>query len=288
MSVELDPPELGFKRPFNREICQVLHIENKNPDPVVFKVKTTAPKHYCVRPNSGRIEPGKHMDVQVLLQAMKQEPPSNAKCKDKFLVQSVAVTGDMEYSNVSAIFEKVSKASIQERKIRVNYLDADPNEVLEESTHANGVAASEEEPPSYSSLNGTVEETPASKASEKLIDTTSSTSPLDVSEKSKREPSSPLSASDASAASLKSPSTGPTTNADVEQLKAQLADAQAQIQKLKEKLSDQGLRQRKVGEDITSTPTQLQTQQVPPEAGVPVQFVASLCLISFLLAYFFF
>lgn len=194
----------------------------------------------------------------------------------------------------------------------MNYLDADPNEVLEESAHANGVvcphchmylqvhdlngiltpfpsqAASEEEPPSYSSLNGTVEETPASKASEKLIDTTSSTSPLDVSEKSKREPSSPLSASDASAASLKSPSTGPTTNADVEQLKAQLADAQAQIQKLKEKLSDQGLRQRKVGEDITSAPTQLQTQQAPPEAGVPVQFVASLCLISFLLAYFFF
>lgn len=39
----------------------------------------------------------------VLLQAMKQEPPYNAKCKDKFLVQSVAVTGDMEYSNVSAI-----------------------------------------------------------------------------------------------------------------------------------------------------------------------------------------
>lgn len=39
----------------------------------------------------------------VLLQAMKEEPPIGAKCKDKFLVQSVAVTGDMEYSNVTAI-----------------------------------------------------------------------------------------------------------------------------------------------------------------------------------------
>lgn len=39
----------------------------------------------------------------VLLQAMKEEPAPDAKCKDKFLVQSVAVTRDMEYSNVTSI-----------------------------------------------------------------------------------------------------------------------------------------------------------------------------------------
>lgn len=39
----------------------------------------------------------------VLLQAMKEEPAPDAKCKDKFLVQTVAVTGDMEFSNVSSI-----------------------------------------------------------------------------------------------------------------------------------------------------------------------------------------
>lgn len=39
----------------------------------------------------------------VLLQAMKEEPAPDAKCKDKFLVQSVAVTRDMEYANVTSI-----------------------------------------------------------------------------------------------------------------------------------------------------------------------------------------
>jgi hypothetical protein len=46
MSVVLNPPELGFKRPFNREVCQVLELYNENPEAIVFKVKTTAPKQY--------------------------------------------------------------------------------------------------------------------------------------------------------------------------------------------------------------------------------------------------
>lgn len=34
---------------------------------------------------------------------MKEEPTLDTKCKDKFLVQSVAVTRDMEYGNVTSI-----------------------------------------------------------------------------------------------------------------------------------------------------------------------------------------
>jgi hypothetical protein len=41
--------------------------------------------------------------VIVLLQAMKDEPAPDAKCKDKFLVQTVSVTKDMEFANVSSI-----------------------------------------------------------------------------------------------------------------------------------------------------------------------------------------
>lgn len=41
--------------------------------------------------------------VAVLLQAMKEDPPPDARCRDKFLVQSVAVTADMEFSNVATI-----------------------------------------------------------------------------------------------------------------------------------------------------------------------------------------
>lgn len=64
----------------------------------------------------------------VLLQAMKEDPPPDARCRDKFLVQSVAITADREMSNVIAIWqnvEKTSKWAIQERKIRVLFLPAD-------------------------------------------------------------------------------------------------------------------------------------------------------------------
>jgi len=35
-----------------------LNLKNPSPKRVLFKVKTTAPKRYCVRPNSGILEPG--------------------------------------------------------------------------------------------------------------------------------------------------------------------------------------------------------------------------------------
>jgi hypothetical protein len=44
--------------------------------------------------------------IAVLLQAMKEDPPLDAKCRDKFLVQSVAVTADREFSNVQSIVRR--------------------------------------------------------------------------------------------------------------------------------------------------------------------------------------
>lgn len=34
---------------------------------------------------------------------MKQDPPADTKCRDKFLVQSVLISGDLEFSNVQTI-----------------------------------------------------------------------------------------------------------------------------------------------------------------------------------------
>jgi hypothetical protein len=40
---------------------------------------------------------------------MKEQPPLDAKCRDKFLVQSVAVTADKEFTNIGAIVSTVMK-----------------------------------------------------------------------------------------------------------------------------------------------------------------------------------
>lgn len=34
---------------------------------------------------------------------MKQEPPLDTKCRDKFLVQSVAITADKEFASIANI-----------------------------------------------------------------------------------------------------------------------------------------------------------------------------------------
>ena len=77
-----------------------------------------------------------------------------------------------------------------------------------------------------------------------------------------------------------------------EELKSQLSEAQATIKKLTQQM-DQGIRQRTSGlvsqEKGNSRLSMVNAggQQNGP-GGVPVQIVAALCLLSFLLAYFFF
>jgi len=50
--------------PLTDAIKETLIIRNPTQLPIAFKVKTTAPKQYCVRPNSGRVEPGQELEVQ--------------------------------------------------------------------------------------------------------------------------------------------------------------------------------------------------------------------------------
>ncbi|KAK2753353.1 phosphatidylinositol-binding protein scs2 [Onygenales sp. PD_40] len=288
MSVKLQPKTLEFQRPFTREVSQILTIENEQSDPVAFKVKTTAPKRYCVRPNSGRIEPGANVQVQVLLQAMKDDPNPKAS-RDKFLVQSVAVSADKEFSNVSAIWqhvEQTAKSSIKEQKIRVEFLD--PEEPAEtKGADTNGVATLDEQPPAYTSPAAPRFDTPLAAR----------TAPLDVTspphEVEREEPISSPPGVDAvkpSAPAFSSPEPQRAAPTQSDELRSQLADARAQIQKLKDQLADQGLRQRKTGIEKGATTSGLQQQQPtqPAEVGVPLRIVAALCFLSFFLAYVFF
>ena len=84
-----------------------MSIHNPNHQPVAFKVKTTAPKQYCVRPNSGRVEPGETIEILVLLQPLAQEPPPHAKCKDKFLVQSAFISLGSEMKSLTEMVSSI-------------------------------------------------------------------------------------------------------------------------------------------------------------------------------------
>lgn len=234
-----------------------------------------------MRPNSGRIEPGRDVEVQVLLQAMKEDPPPDARCRDKFLVQSVAITADKDVSNVTQIWQNVeqtAKSSIQERKIRVTFLPADGSAVSPVASATNGVSHHDEEPPAYSSPSP-VAVTPAR-----------SVVPDSKSPPQEMHSSADLGQSQSSLGGA-IPAFASATGISEADLRRQLEEAKNTISRLQQQAAEQtGLRQRKTGADTASgsKTTTASLQSNPPAGGVSVQITALLCLLSFLIAYLFF
>ncbi|XP_042469067.1 vesicle-associated protein 1-1-like isoform X2 [Zingiber officinale] len=86
---------------------------------MLVAVKTTSPKRYCVRPNTGIILPRSACDFTVTMQALK-EAPSDFQLKDKFLVQSTVVPyGTTDEDIVPSFFSKENGRYIQENKLKV-------------------------------------------------------------------------------------------------------------------------------------------------------------------------
>ena len=55
--------ELTFVGPFTTAVSAVMTLRNPSDRKVCFKIKTTAPKRYCVKPNSGVIDPRQTVQV---------------------------------------------------------------------------------------------------------------------------------------------------------------------------------------------------------------------------------
>ena len=49
--------------PFKDVVTTTLSLTNPTEKTVTFKVKTTAPRHYCVKPNSGLVKPNECVNV---------------------------------------------------------------------------------------------------------------------------------------------------------------------------------------------------------------------------------
>ncbi|OLL22559.1 Vesicle-associated membrane protein-associated protein [Neolecta irregularis DAH-3] len=289
MSVELNPSsQLEFHRPFTQIVKETLTIKNPHSSPVAFKVKTTAPKQYCVRPNSGRIEAGQDIQVQgtsylfrifsyltlaVILQAMREEPPADFKCRDKFLIQSAIITADQESANLSDFWthiEKTAKESIAERKIRCHYLSSDEGSNPTNSTTVESGDGDESRttnapssPPPYTpARNSTISRSQRTLESPTTQDTTE---PADVQPDPRADDSLQTALDQA--------------NAEISHLRTLLIDARKKLKAAEKKAED---RKNRLSTGLVS-----QKIHAAPE-GVPVQLAAALCLLAFFLSYFFF
>ncbi|XAR54898.1 hypothetical protein NMG60_11030228 [Bertholletia excelsa] len=120
--ISVQPEELKFQFELEKQCFCDLKVTNKTEHYVAFKVKTTSPKKYFVRPNAGVIQPWDSSVIRVTLQAQKEYPP-DMQCKDKFLLQSTIVPPHSEVDELPQdTFNKDTGKTIEECKLKVVYL----------------------------------------------------------------------------------------------------------------------------------------------------------------------
>ncbi|PSR91684.1 Vesicle-associated protein 2-1, N-terminally processed like [Actinidia chinensis var. chinensis] len=120
--ISVHPEELKFQVELEKQSYCDLKVANSTEHYVAFKVKTTSPKKYFVRPNTGVIQPWDSCVIRVTLQAQREYPP-DMQCKDKFLLQSTTVAPQTEVDELPQdTFNKDSRKTVEECKLRVVYL----------------------------------------------------------------------------------------------------------------------------------------------------------------------
>ena len=106
--IRIEPEnEIRFTGPFTNTITTTLRVTNITDKKVFFKIKTTAPRSYCVRPNNGLVEPNETGTVQVMLQPFEYNANDKDRMKHKFMVQSRYAPEDATIADSDNAFKAV-------------------------------------------------------------------------------------------------------------------------------------------------------------------------------------
>lgn len=106
--------ELRFRGPFTVPVTSYMRLTNPSDRKVMFKIKTTAPKKYCVRPNSGILDSCGCIEIAICLQPFIYDPTE--KNKHKFMVQTVfAPDGDV---NLDAMWKEIGPEQLMDSKLK--------------------------------------------------------------------------------------------------------------------------------------------------------------------------
>ncbi|KAI4301864.1 hypothetical protein L6164_035102 [Bauhinia variegata] len=117
--LEIEPKELKFIFELKKQSSCTVQLTNNTYQYVAFKVKTTSPKKYSVRPNVGVLMPKSSCEFIVTMQAQKVAP-ADLVCKDKFLILSTTVpVGTTDEDVTSSMFVKDGSRYVEENKLKV-------------------------------------------------------------------------------------------------------------------------------------------------------------------------
>ncbi|XP_025805403.1 vesicle-associated protein 2-1 isoform X1 [Panicum hallii] len=119
--ISVYPEELTFLFELDKACYCNLKVVNNSEHHVAFKVKTTSPRKYFVRPNASIVQPWDSCTITITLQAQKEYPP-DVQCKDKFLIQSTKVPASTDMDEIPPdTFNKEADKVIDEMKLKVVY-----------------------------------------------------------------------------------------------------------------------------------------------------------------------
>ena len=155
--------------------CEI-HLAHSRSEhyPIAFKIKTTQPRRYLVRPNHGLIRPGEGRSIQILMVEREKDlvlhNPQLA-VNDKFLIQSVAVLDAdlqkslVDYDQLSALWASLgasqqnvlgTTSAVAHKKLLVRHVVVDNNNEGDEPEHHDDIP--EKEPVQNLSRDQLVEE----------------------------------------------------------------------------------------------------------------------------------
>lgn len=139
--------ELKFVGPFCTAVSSFMRLTNPTEHVILFKIKTTAPKKYCVRPNCGVLEPKDTIEITIVLQPFIFEAAE--KNKHKFMVQSMIMPeGDI---HVEGVWKDCNPANLMDSKLRCVFeLPEEKEMTLSEMTELGGANKREAADPAVS------------------------------------------------------------------------------------------------------------------------------------------
>lgn len=139
-SIEILPDILEYKPPLTEQSTEYATITNNSSETIAFKVKTTAPKFYCVRPNAAVVAPGETVQIQVIFLGLAEEPSADTKCRDKFLVITLPAPHDLGDKSVAEAWSELEAefgSQAISKKIKVKYAQNFEPEVANVKTNEN-------------------------------------------------------------------------------------------------------------------------------------------------------
>jgi len=267
--IELDPPQLLiFQRPFNVPKTRILKIKNITDSTIVFKVKTTAPNNYIVVPNCGEVKVNEVRSIEIKRNISNEEFPPDFKCKDKFLVQSMKIDDKeiAKYSDNPKDFQNFLMSRFQEIDKQKKSNPFDVKQILGEDRLTCVYQLPNE---SSSNIEANADELASSRESlSNTVDaTTNVTAPSNI---------------------APSPLASKSINED------ELAAAKEKIKELQQALK--GYQQDRLIQDLTKNPTTAKDvkaaqatalkKSAPGKNVIPVEIVAIVAILAFLIGAF--